>query len=114
MVEATQHHAANAALTRFQATRTPTNTHILRGAHAEDGAPIVAVVGRELEARYGRAFGERSLRRMVRFTPVFPDRPIVAALRQGTFGTYAKRRSKPTARCPVAEHVAPRSSDRLT
>jgi hypothetical protein len=37
-------------------------------------------VGRELEGRYGRGFGEKNLRRMVQFAEAFPDNEIVAAL----------------------------------
>ena len=36
--------------------------------------------GKQLEARYGRGFGEKNLRRMVQFAAVFPDAGIVAAL----------------------------------
>src|SRR6187402_3505681 len=49
---------------------------------AEYGAQIVAAVGRHLEARYGRGFGEKNLRRMVQFATVFPEAETVAALRR--------------------------------
>lgn len=53
---------------------------VLEGRRAEYGARIVAAVGRQLEARYGRGFGEKNLRRMLQFAEAFPDRAIVAAL----------------------------------
>ena len=34
---------------------------------ADYGARIVAALGRQLETRYGRGFGEKNLRRMVQF-----------------------------------------------
>ena len=49
---------------------------------ADYGARIVAALGRQLETRYGRGFGEKNLRRMVQFATVFPDAEIVAALRR--------------------------------
>jgi hypothetical protein len=57
-------------------------TEILDGRRAEYGAQIVAALGRRLEARYGRGFGEKNLRRMVQFSEAFPDPEIVAALRR--------------------------------
>jgi hypothetical protein len=57
-------------------------TEVLDGRRAEYGAQIVAAVGRELETRYGRGFGEKNLRRMVQFATVFPEIEIVAALRR--------------------------------
>lgn len=53
---------------------------VLEGRRAEYGAQIVAAVGRQLEARHGRGFGEKNLRRMVQFVEVFPSAEIVAAL----------------------------------
>lgn len=57
-------------------------TEVLDGRRAEYGAQIVAAVGRELETRYGRGFGEKNLRRMVQFATVSPENSIVAALRR--------------------------------
>jgi YhcG PDDEXK nuclease domain len=37
------------------------------------GAQIVAALGRQLDARYGRGFGDKNLRRMVQFALAFPD-----------------------------------------
>lgn len=56
------------------------NLEILKGERAEYGAEIVAALSRQLETDYGRGFSEKSLRRMVQFSTVFPDEQIVAAL----------------------------------
>ena len=55
---------------------------ILCRKRAEYGRQIVAMLGRQLEAEFGRGFGEKNLRRMVQFAEVFPDEQIVAALRR--------------------------------
>jgi predicted nuclease of restriction endonuclease-like (RecB) superfamily len=72
---------ANAALTTlyWQLGRR-VSTEILQGDRATYGAQIVAAVGLQLEARHGRGFGEKNLRRMVQFCETFPDTEIVAAL----------------------------------
>ncbi|MCC6664072.1 MAG: DUF1016 family protein [Polyangiaceae bacterium] len=73
--------AANAALTTlYWHIGHRVRTEVLEEQRAEYGAQIVAAVGRQLEARYGRGFGEKNLRRMVQFAEVFPDSAIVAAL----------------------------------
>lgn len=73
--------AANAALTTlYWQLGHRVRTEILKGRRAEYGAQIVTAVGRQLEARHGRGFGEKNLRRMVQFAEVFPDPKIVAAL----------------------------------
>ncbi len=75
--------AANAALTTlYWQLGHRVRTQVLEGQRAEYGAQIVATVGRQLETRYGRGFGEKNLRRMVQFATVFPDAEIVAALRR--------------------------------
>lgn len=75
--------AANAALTTlYWQIGLRVRTDVLQGERAEYGARIVAAVGRQLETRYGRGFGEKNLRRMVQFATVFPDAQIVAALRR--------------------------------
>src|SRR3954468_23874808 len=55
-------------------------TEILRHDRAAYGEEIVATVSRQLSADYGRGFAEKSLRRMIQFARVFPEREIVAAL----------------------------------
>ena len=73
--------AANAALTTlYWQLGQRLRTEVLGGRRAEYGGQIVAAVGRQLEARYGRGFGEKNLRRMVQFAEAFPDAAIVAAL----------------------------------
>ena len=53
---------------------------ILKEKRAEYGAEIVSALGRQLEAEFGRGFGEKNLRRMVQFAEQFPDVQIVAAV----------------------------------
>ena len=53
---------------------------ILKEKRAEYGAEIVSALGRQLEAEFGRGFGEKNLRWMVQFVEQFPDVQIVAAL----------------------------------
>ena len=53
---------------------------ILKEKRADYGVKIVASVGQKLEREFGRGFGEKSLRRMIQFTEVFPDRAIVVSL----------------------------------
>jgi predicted nuclease of restriction endonuclease-like (RecB) superfamily len=54
--------------------------NILQEQRAEYGAEIIGTLGQQLEAEFGRGFGEKNLRRMVQFATVFPDSEIVAAL----------------------------------
>lgn len=54
---------------------------ILKEKRAEYGQKIVSALGTQLSAEFGRGFGVRNLFRMVRFAEVFPDEPIVSALR---------------------------------
>jgi DUF1016 N-terminal domain len=72
--------AANATL--YWQIGSIVRTHLLEGRRAEYGGGIVAAMGRQLETSYGRGFGEKSLRRMVQFSCVFPDFEIVAALQR--------------------------------
>ena len=53
---------------------------ILREKRAEYGERIVAALGRQLETEFGRGFGEKNLRRMMRFAEVFSEWEIVASL----------------------------------
>ncbi|MBW2108913.1 MAG: DUF1016 family protein [Deltaproteobacteria bacterium] len=64
---------------------------ILKDQRAEYGAGIVSAVGRQLEAEFGRGFSEKSLRHMIRFAEVFPDKQIVSALRRQLTWTHFKR-----------------------
>ena len=75
--------AANAALTTlYWQIGQRMRTEVLDEQRAKYGGQIVSAVGRQLEARYGRGFGEKSLRHMVRFALAFPDPEIVSALRR--------------------------------
>jgi hypothetical protein len=47
-------------------------------AAAEYGKQIVAALGRELEAEFGRGYGEKNLQRMVQLAEAFPDENIKA------------------------------------
>lgn len=53
---------------------------ILEERRAEYGAEVLGLLGRDLEARYGRGFGEKNLRRMVQFAEAFPDPTILVSL----------------------------------
>ena len=63
---------------------------ILGEKRAGYGARIVASLGRQLEAEFGRGFGEKNLRRMIQFAEAFPDEKIVAALRRQLGWTHFK------------------------
>jgi predicted nuclease of restriction endonuclease-like (RecB) superfamily len=86
MIEAARQevaHAANAALTTlYWQLGARVRTAVLEGKRAAYGGQIVAALGRQLEALYGRGFGEKNLRRMVQFAEAFDDAEIVAALRR--------------------------------
>jgi DUF1016 N-terminal domain len=95
MIEAAQRQvatAANASLTtlHWQVGRR-VYTDALKGRRAEYGAQIVAAVGRQLQTRYGRSFGEKSLRHMIRFAEAFPDAQIVSALRRQLSWSHFKQ-----------------------
>jgi predicted nuclease of restriction endonuclease-like (RecB) superfamily len=84
--------AANVALTTlYWQIGMRVRTEVLDGRRAEYGGQIVAAIGRELEARYGAGFGEKSLRHMLRFVEVFPDDAIVSALRRQLSWSHFKR-----------------------
>lgn len=53
---------------------------ILKEKRAEYGEKIVSALAAQLEVEFGRGFGEKNLRRMIRFAEVFPEREIVASL----------------------------------
>lgn len=86
MIESAREHVAavaNAALTTlYWQMGHRVRTEVLEGRRAEYGTRIVATVARQLVERYGRGFDEKSLRRMVQFSSVFPDPEIVATLRR--------------------------------
>ncbi len=53
---------------------------ILQSKRAGYGGQIVATLSRQLVASYGNGFAEKSIRRMVQFAEVFPDKEIVVSL----------------------------------
>jgi len=84
--------AANASLTTlYWEVGKHVRTEALEGRRAEYGGQIVAALGLELQSRYGRSFGEKSLRHMIRFAEVFPDPAIVSALRRQLSWTHLKQ-----------------------
>jgi hypothetical protein len=53
---------------------------VLQEKRAEYGSEIVQTLATKLVEEFGRGFGEKSLRHMIRFTEAFPDERIVSAL----------------------------------
>ncbi|PLC49764.1 hypothetical protein CR159_10745 [Pollutimonas subterranea] len=56
------------------------HTEVLAGQRAGYGEEILPTLAKQLARDYGRGFGEKNLRRMVKFAVTFPDEPIVATL----------------------------------
>jgi predicted nuclease of restriction endonuclease-like (RecB) superfamily len=84
--------AANAGLTTlYWQIGARIRQDLLKEKRAEYGAQIVSAVGRQLEAQYGRGFGEKSLRHMLRFVETFADPEIVSALRRQLSWTHFKQ-----------------------
>lgn len=84
--------AVNAALTTvYWEVGRRVHAEILRRERAAYGARLLVNVGHELERTFGRGFGEKNLRHMVRFAEVFPDEKIVSALRRQLGWTHLKR-----------------------
>lgn len=84
--------AANAALTTlYWQIGHRVRTEVLDEQRAKYGSQIFSAVGRQLEARYGRGFGEKSLRHMVRFAQAFPDPEIVSTLRRQLSWSHFKQ-----------------------
>ena len=55
-------------------------TEVLAGQRAGYGDEVVSTLPSQLVAHYGRGFGEKNLRRMVKFAATFPDESIVATV----------------------------------
>ena len=65
-------------------------TEVLRNARAAYGEQVIVALAHKLQGNYGRGFSEKTLRRMVQLTEVFPDEAIVATLsRQLTWSHFA-------------------------
>ena len=56
------------------------HTEVLAGRRAGYGEEILPTLAEQLARDYGRDFGEKNLRRMVKFAATFPEEPIVATL----------------------------------
>ena len=83
---------ANAALTGlYWQIGQRIHTEVLDERRAAYGAQIVSAVGRQLEAHYGRGFGDKSLRHMIRFAHAFPNAEIVSALRRQLSWSHFKQ-----------------------
>jgi predicted nuclease of restriction endonuclease-like (RecB) superfamily len=95
MIEAAQRQvsfAANASLTTLHwQVGHKVRTEALEGRRAEYGEQVVIGLGRQLETRYGRGFGEKSLRHMIRFAEAFPNPEIVSALRRQLSWSHFKQ-----------------------
>lgn len=86
--------AVNAALTALHwSIGERLSKHVLDGKRAGYGDQIVSTVGRLLEASYGRGFGEKSLRHMLRFVEAFPDHAIVSTAWRQLSWSHLKRLS---------------------
>lgn len=84
LIEASRQHAAqavNVELTLlFWRIGHRIRTEVLAGQRAGYGEEILPTLAEQLACDYGRGFGEKNLRRMVKFAVTFPDEPIVATL----------------------------------
>ena len=56
------------------------NRDVLGNQRAEYGKQIIATLAQQLKAEFGRGYDEKSLRRMMQFATLFPDKQIVAPL----------------------------------
>lgn len=56
------------------------HTEVLSGQRAGYGEEILPTLAEQLARDYGRGFGEKNLRRMVKFAATFPEEQIVATL----------------------------------
>jgi predicted nuclease of restriction endonuclease-like (RecB) superfamily len=93
MIEAARNQvatAANAALTALHwQIGHHLHTRVLEYRRGGYGEQIVSTASRDLAARYGRGFNDKSLRHMVHFATAFPDREIVStAWRQLTWSHF--------------------------
>src|SRR5690554_6409978 len=84
LIEASRQRAAsavNAELTLlFWRIGQRIHTEVLAGQRAGYGEEILPTLAEQLARDYGRGFGEKNLRRMIKFAATFPDEPIVATL----------------------------------
>lgn len=82
-------HAANAALTTlYWQIGVRIRKDVLKHRRGEYGETLIIALGKRLERQYGRGFGEKSLRHMVRFAEQFTNEAIVYALRRQLSWTH--------------------------
>jgi hypothetical protein len=73
--------AVNAELTRlYWSVGQRLATEVLGGERAQYGTQLMARLGEQLTAEFGRGFEAKSLQRMVQFAQAFPEAEIVATL----------------------------------
>lgn len=63
---------------------------VLGGERAGYGQQILPALARQLRAEYGRGWSEQQLRHCIRAAEVFPDEPILSALRRELSWTHLK------------------------
>lgn len=63
---------------------------MLRGERAGYGQQILPALARQPRAEYGRGWSEQQLRHCIRVAEVFPDEPILSALRRELSWTHLK------------------------
>ena len=66
------------------------NEDVLKNNRAEYGKQIVPSLSASLEAEYGKGWSEKQLRHCMQFNMVFPNDPIVSALRRQLSWTHIK------------------------
>jgi predicted nuclease of restriction endonuclease-like (RecB) superfamily len=95
LIESARKHvavAANATLTSlYWRIGQRIQAEVLEQRRAEYGGQIVSAAGRQLEAQYGRGFGEKSLRHMIKFARAFPDLAIVSAVQRQLSWSHIKQ-----------------------
>ncbi len=65
-------------------------TTVLQGDRADYGKQVIATLSKSLKARHGRGWTASQLRHCLRFAEVFPDKPIVYALRRQLSWTHLR------------------------
>lgn len=83
--------AVNAALTMlYWRIGRRIGVEVLQGKRADYGEQIVVTVSRQLESEFGRGFGAKNLRHMLRFAEAFPDEKIVSAVSRQLSWTHLR------------------------
>lgn len=84
LIEASHQRAASAVNTEltllFWRIGQRIHSEVLAGRRAGYGEEILPTLAAQLAEDYGRGFGEKNLRRMVKFASIFPDESIVATV----------------------------------